>query len=129
MKAYARIDAGKFRITVTNILESYSADVLKATAVAVHEVAEEAKDELKTAGSFKGTKYRRSWKVKEVQTSVYTEATVYNEKHYRLTHLLEFGHQKQNGGRTKAFAHIAPVNDKVDKLFQEKMEAILGRTV
>ena len=37
--------------------------------------------------------------------------SVYNQKHYRLTHLLEKGHVGRDGRRVKAFEHIAPVND------------------
>lgn len=137
MKANVTVNASKFEIAVRSILTEYSADVIKATATAVHEVADEAKGKLRTATStprnFKGTKYRRSWDVEEKQTSVYTMATVYNKKHYRLTHLLEFGHQVRHGGRkvgeAAAFTHIAPINDEVDKLFQQKMKDILGRTV
>lgn len=37
------------------------------------------------------------------------QAIIWNEKHYRLTHLLEKGHALANGGRARAFPHIAPV--------------------
>lgn len=50
----------------------------------------------------------------------------YNAKHYRLTHLLEFGHAKQNGGRTRAFPHIAEVNDWAQEEVEKRMEGKIG---
>lgn len=104
---------------VEDLLDDYTKDVQKATADAVKEVADESVKELKHAGDFNGTAYRRSWKKKVEQGRVSTSAVVYNDKNYRLTHLLEFGHAKQNGGRTRAFPHIAPVNDSVPEKFEK----------
>ncbi len=48
--------------------------------------------------------------------------SVYNKKHYQLTHLLEHGHQSRNGGRVKEFTHIAQVNDQVGEMAARKIE-------
>lgn len=51
--------------------------------------------------------YNRGWTV--MKTKRDKKATIHNATDYRLTHLLEKGHAKVNGGRTRAFPHIAPV--------------------
>lgn len=117
----------QFKYAVGSMLEQFDQEVSKAVYVATDEVCDEVVDELKKAGSFRGSKYRRGWK-KVISQKSYgaVEAKVWNEKHYRLTHLLEFGHAKQNGGRVRAFVHIAPINDEVPEKFQKKFKSILG---
>lgn len=107
---------------VNKLLQEYSTEVSGSVADCVRIVADKATAELKTAGGFNGTKYRASW-ANEVNDHVtYADATVFNKKHYRLTHLLEFGHAKQNGGRTRAFPHIAPVNDRIGEMFETELK-------
>ena len=71
--------------------------------------------------------YAKSWAVKNTrETANSLEVTVYSRNRYQLAHLLEFGHAKQNGGRTKAFNFIAPINDKVEndlaKIIERKLQ-------
>ena len=81
---------------------------------------------MRAAGSFGGTgKYRKGWKTKVEESRLSIEGTVYNGAAPGLTHLLEFGHVKQNGGRTRAFPHIAEVNDKAQEEFEKELIAKL----
>lgn len=111
--------------TITDILGEYQEDVREVVDEAISETAKESQKELKSSGDFKGTSYKKSWKVKIEKKRITTSATLYNSKP-GLTHLLEFGHVKQNGGRTRAFPHIAPVNDKVQSTVVKKIEEKIG---
>ena len=97
------------------------------------EIADEGLNEIKsrsqTAG-FNDRKYSKSWDkriVKNPSTGMYN-VTIYNKKHYRLTHLLEKGHALKNGGRTRAFPHIAPTQDHMDKRIVEEITKAIEET-
>lgn len=113
---------------IGDALYEYMDEVVKTTNEVLKETAKEAVDELKTAGDFKDKsgEYRKGWSTKaEAATLGIQKQIVYNKKHYRLTHLLEYGHAKPNGGRVRAFPHIATVEeglaDKVEKKLREKL--------
>ena len=71
--------------------------------------------------------YSKSWTVKTTkETSNSLEVTVYSPKKYQLAHLLEFGHAKRGGGRTKAQPHIAPAEEKAIKQLESDIQRALG---
>lgn len=102
-------------ITYGQVVNQVIDDAMKATC-------EQAVSELKAVQSFSPNghpsgKYSADWTYEIKPIRRYTrQAKVYNEDHYRLTHLLENGHALVRGGRkvgnVKGFEHIAPVNEK-----------------
>lgn len=74
----------------------------------------------------KGT-YARTWKASttvkngNVQTILYAGKKE-NVTGWALAHLLEFGHAKANGGRTRAFEHIKPGEDKAAEVFEAELK-------
>lgn len=119
-----RIQINDFSNAINELLDEYGDEVSNAMESAIKETANEATQKLKHEGTFNDITgaYRKNWKNKISKTNISVSAVVYNDKHYRLTHLLEFGHAKQNGGRTKAFPHISNVNDWVGNELIEKLE-------
>lgn len=65
--------------------------------------------------------YNKGWTIKEAKKKKSVMAQIHNAKKYRLTHLLEKGHAKVNGGRTRAFPHIAPVAEAAEKELVENI--------
>lgn len=126
-KEMQKVDANNFQKSVMDLLDEYGDEVGQVMEEAIEETAKDAKQELSTAGDFKGKKYRKNWDYK-IKSSIFTyTAQIYNKRHYQLTHLLEFGHVKQNGGRTRAFPHVAPVNDKAQREIVQNIEKRLKK--
>lgn len=95
-------------------LDVYLTNTQADVDAAIEETAKETVEELNRTSPVRkgkgGGKYAKSWDYKKDGTirGMYRNSTVvYAEgKQYRLTHLLEFGHAKVNGGRVEARPHI-----------------------
>jgi hypothetical protein len=98
---------------VSEEIEKALKDVGKQTVKKVKDLSPER---TKGAGS-----YKRGWTAKVERQTGSVKVTVYNRKKYRLTHLLEHGHQIKGGGKTKAKPHIAPAEQFAEA---EAMKAI-----
>lgn len=102
-------------------LQLYTNDVQEKIDVAAEDLANKAVEELKQTSPKRkknGGKYAKSW----TKTKKGNNWIVHNKKHYRLTHLLEKGHAKVNGGRVPAKVHIAPVENQVVDEFLDRVE-------
>ena len=98
-------------------------DDLKA---AVKKAGNEAKKDIQANAPVKTGAYKKSWAVKTTrETSNAMEVVVHSTNRYQLAHLLEFGHAKRGGGRTRAFPHIAPAEQRAAELLEKEVEAAL----
>lgn len=97
-------------------LKQYSSDVERDLESAKKQVGQKAVKELRNAGSFDNRtgRYRKGWHLQKVGNNY----VVFNATDASLTHLLEFGHALRNGGRSKAFTHIKPVEQMVINEFE-----------
>jgi hypothetical protein len=117
-----RVSAINLSKAIKEIVEEYGSQVSFQLNDSIKEVTREAEDKLQAVKRFAPDghptgAYSDDWQSSVVDIGRFTiRGTVYNGSHYRLTHLLEFGHVTRNGtgrtfDRTPAYPHIAKVND------------------
>lgn len=122
-----KIDSSSLSSTIEDILEQYGDSAKDAVEETCKDVAKQVVKDLKKAGDFNnGQDFRKGWTSKTENTRFGASVVVYNKTKPGLAHLLEFGHAKTNGGRTKAFNFIAPIADTVEKQFLETFEKKMG---
>ena len=119
-----KVSVDELSNVILEYLENFKDVTEEACKDGVLTTADEAVKDLRSAhpaGSGKygsWDKYNSGW-TKRAETMKTKEkgilAVVYNKDHYRLTHLLEKGHALVGGGRTQAFPHIAPVEQKCEE--------------
>lgn len=114
---------------VADELGAYDQEVTDGIKQAVKEAADECRDEIKRNSPKRTGKYRRGWKDKVLYESPNDiRVTVYNRTSYQLTHLLENGHAKRDGGRVEGKPHIAPAEKNAeDKLLKMAKVVIKGK--
>ena len=90
-------------------------------------VAKEGSKKLKETsprgkGSRKGH-YADGWSIKAVEKGNGKFGfVIHNRKKPGLTHLLEKGHQLQNGGRARAIPHIKPVEEWCNEEYEKRLK-------
>lgn len=126
--ANQKIDASGLRNVVNEYLAEYGDQATEAIEEASKATAKEVVKELRKGGGYNGgEKFNKGWTSKTEASRLGSSTTVYNSTQPGLAHLLEFGHAKRNGGRTRAFNFIAPVSDSVEKKFEAAFEKALNK--
>lgn len=107
-------------------LQEYADLAAEDLKTAVKKAGNEAKKDIQANAPVKTGAYKKSWTVKTTkETSNAMEVVVHSRNRYQLAHLLEFGHAKRGGGRTRAFPHIASAEQRAAELLEKEMEAAL----
>lgn len=110
----ASVQIGDVTKSINNLLEEYVKEVDKMMEEELPKVGKEAVKELKKTSPNRTGKYAKSWKSKIEKARLGSKVTVYNTVYY-LTHLLEHGHAKVNGGYVPGKPHIKPAQDHAEK--------------
>ena len=93
---------------------------------AVKKAGAEAKKDIQAGAPLKTGAYKKSWTAKTTkETANAMEIVVYSRNRYQLAHLLEFGHALRKGGRTRAFPHIAPAEERAAQILEQEVEKAL----
>lgn len=110
---------------IQDVLAAYRNGVNTEIEAAKKETAQALVKELKKTSPKRTGKYGKGWTYKKSGRTDSILFTVYNKPEYRLTHLLEKGHAKRNGGRVSARVHIAPAEQKhLDAYIRKVRKAI-----
>lgn len=110
---------------ITSAVREYTEDVSTSIAKKVDEVAKEVLKETKQMAPKRTGEYARTFKITKEDTFGSTKRIIWNRKHYRRVHLLEFGHAKVNGGRVQAFPHLRPAYDKHAANLDDEIKEII----
>lgn len=125
------VDARTFASVMKDIIDEYGEEVNDIIREVVEDEADETVKDLRSNTQW--PKYSKSWtKRPEIVAGVQTSFVVYNAKHYRLTHLLEKGHQSYNqyGGSYKfvsARPHIAMSEQRAIERLERKIRERIER--
>ena len=119
-----KISVDQLADAVNDALEEYSKLADETMRKAVTDAGKTVRNSIKEGAPVKSGKYAKSWSVKNTKMNAHVlEVTVYSRNRYQLAHLLEHGHAKRNGGRTRAQIHIAPA----EELGEKQLEADIIR--
>lgn len=113
---------------IMKYLQDYKEDISEVVEKVSNKVGKEATDELKnTSPTGYRKSYAKGWRLKKDKSGRNKYIVkIHNKTDYQLTHLLEFGHATRNGGRTRAFPHIRPTEEKYKKVFEKELKKEIG---
>uniref|UniRef100_UPI00359C3FE7 hypothetical protein n=1 Tax=Lactococcus garvieae TaxID=1363 RepID=UPI00359C3FE7 len=111
--------------TIENEVRNWTKEVVDDIDGIKKEIAKSGVKQLKVSSPKRTAKYAKNWTSKKLKNGdqiIYQKAPT-----YRLTHVLEKGHAKRNGGRVPPQVHIAPVEEQISQEFIKRVEKRLKR--
>ena len=103
-------------------LEDYRQEVADGIKKEIRTAGKQCVEELKATSPKRTGAYARSWKLQTVyEDKESVQVRVYNKDHYQLTHLLEDGHARVDGGRVEAKPHIRQAEKNAESTLKKRV--------
>ena len=111
---------------IAKALTDYTTEVEQEIEEIAEKVADNAVNTQKvTSPTGRRSRYAKGWRKKKDGKGY----VIFNATDAGLTHLVEKGHAKRNGGRTKAQNHIQNAEEAAIKDFENKTERAIKRWI
>lgn len=121
-----KISADKLGITIQGELAAYSDEVAEGIRKEVKAVAKETVATLKATSPRDTGEYARGWSYRvEFESREDIRVRIYNRTKPQLTRLLEYGHDKVNGGRVEGRPHIRPAEQQAEKKLEGAVKVVV----
>lgn len=122
------IRTDSLEIVLSKTLSDYGDAVSAGLAVEVGNAGKIALKSVRNGSPKKTGAYRKGWTLKterQIINDNVASVTVYNKDRGYLTHLLENGHQKADGGRVAAIPHIRPAEEEARRYLEEHIRQVI----
>mgnify|MGYP005773440541 CR=1 FL=1 len=126
--ANRKVTAQEWAAALFEELMEYNQEVTDGIKKSARDVAKECKNEIQRNSPELTGSYRKGWR----NTVVFENANdirieVHNKTDYQLTHLLEDGHAKANGGRVEGKPHIGPAERHAEEKLLKKVKVVVRK--
>lgn len=107
-------------------LQEYCQDVTDGLKKEVKQAGKECKKEIQQDSPILTGSYKKGWRYEVAfENKSNIRVVVRNKTDYQLTHLLEYGHAKVNGGRVEGHPHIGPAEQNTEKKLLQKVKVVV----
>lgn len=115
--AQSGISVSRVADEINKALKAYTDEVEVTLERVKKDVAKGTVSELKRTSPALTGDYRKSWTYSTKGNIIY----IHSRREYRLTHLLEKGHELPQGGFSNAYPHIKPAEQRAIKELEDRL--------
>jgi hypothetical protein len=121
----ANIPIDRLTDELVSAIKEYTDDVAEGVRKKVDETARKVLKEAQALAPKRTGEYARTFTITKEDGYGTTRRIIWNKKHYRRVHLLEFGHAKVNGGRVDERPHLRPAYDKHGAKLPDELKRVI----
>lgn len=121
----ANIPIDRLADELVQAIKEYTDDVAVGVRKKVDETARKVLKETKALAPKRTGEYAQGFGITKEDGYGTTKRIIWNKKHYRRVHLLEFGHAKVDGGRVPAYPHLRPAYEKYGAPLPDELKRVI----